>query len=42
MVESVKAVSDLFAPLSGKVVEVNGELANAPETVNPDPTDAAG
>jgi len=31
-VESVKAVSDLFAPISGEVVEVNGALAKAPET----------
>ena len=37
VVESVKAVSDLFAPLSGTVVEVNGELPNAPEIVNQDP-----
>ncbi len=37
MVESVKAVSDLFAPISGEVVEVNGELAQKPETVNQDP-----
>ena len=37
VVESVKAVSDLFAPVSGEVVEVNSELANAPETVNADP-----
>ena len=37
VVESVKAVSDLFAPLSGKVVEVNGDLSNAPEVVNQDP-----
>jgi glycine cleavage system H protein len=37
VVESVKAVSDLFAPLSGKVVEVNAELPNAPELVNQDP-----
>jgi len=35
-VESVKAVSDLYAPVSGKVVEVNGELATAPEKVNQD------
>ena len=35
-VESVKAVSDLYAPASGKVVEVNGELATAPEKVNQD------
>ena len=37
VVESVKAVSDLFAPLSGKVVEINAELVNAPELVNQDP-----
>lgn len=37
VVESVKAVSDLFAPLSGEIVEVNGELPNAPQTVNQDP-----
>ena len=36
-VESVKAVSDLFAPASGKVTEVNGELATSPEKVNKDP-----
>ena len=37
VVESVKAVSDLYAPLSGEVVEVNGELTQTPETVNQDP-----
>lgn len=37
VVESVKAVSDLFAPLTGEVVEVNGELSKKPETVNTDP-----
>jgi glycine cleavage system H protein len=37
VVESTKAVSDLFAPVSGKVVEVNDPLADAPETVNDDP-----
>ena len=37
VVESVKAVSDLFAPLSGEVVEVNGDLAQHPEKVNEDP-----
>jgi len=37
VVESVKAVSDLFAPVSGEVVEVNGALPTAPETVNQDP-----
>jgi glycine cleavage system H protein len=37
VVESVKAVSDLFAPLSGEVVEVNDALGKSPETVNQDP-----
>ena len=37
VVESVKAVSDLYAPLSGEVVEVNGELGSKPELVNSDP-----
>jgi glycine cleavage system H protein len=36
VVESTKAVSDLFAPVSGKVVEVNAPLVDAPETVNED------
>lgn len=36
-VESVKAVSDLFAPLSGEVLEINDALADAPEVVNTDP-----
>jgi glycine cleavage system H protein len=35
-VESVKAVSDLYAPASGAVTEVNGELATAPEKINKD------
>ena len=35
-VESVKAVSDLFAPASGTVTEANGELATSPEKVNKD------
>jgi len=35
-VESVKAVSDLFAPASGTVAEVNAELATAPEKINQD------
>jgi glycine cleavage system H protein len=35
-VESVKAVSDLFAPASGTVTEVNAELATAPEKINQD------
>ena len=36
-VESVKAVSDVVAPLSGEVVEVNDALGEAPETINDDP-----
>jgi glycine cleavage system H protein len=36
-IESVKAVSELFAPMSGEVVEVNGALKNRPEVVNSDP-----
>jgi glycine cleavage system H protein len=36
-VESVKAVSDVFAPLSGEIIEVNGALAESPETINEDP-----
>jgi glycine cleavage system H protein len=36
-VESVKAVSDVVAPLSGEVVEVNGALSDTPETINDDP-----
>jgi len=36
-VESVKAVSELFAPTSGTVAAINEELANAPEKVNQDP-----
>lgn len=36
-IESVKAVADLFAPLSGTVAEVNGALSEAPELVNEDP-----
>jgi glycine cleavage system H protein len=37
VVESVKAVSDIFAPISGTVVEVNQDLPDSPETVNEDP-----
>lgn len=36
-VESVKAVSEVFAPLSGEIVEVNGALSDSPETINEDP-----
>lgn len=35
--ESVKAVSDVIAPLSGEVVEVNAALADAPDSINADP-----
>jgi glycine cleavage system H protein len=38
-VESVKAVSDLFAPLSGKVLKANSPLGDSPEYVNEDPYD---
>jgi glycine cleavage system H protein len=38
-VESVKAVSDLFAPCSGKVVKVNDPLSDSPENVNEEPYD---
>jgi glycine cleavage system H protein len=37
VIESVKAVSDLFAPVGGEVVEANAELANSPELLNGDP-----
>jgi glycine cleavage system H protein len=37
VVESTKAVSELFAPVSGRVVEVNEPLTDAPETINEDP-----
>ena len=36
-VESVKAVSDVIAPLSGEVIEINAAVVEAPETVNEDP-----
>jgi glycine cleavage system H protein len=36
-VESVKAVSDVVAPLSGEIIAVNESLTNAPETINEDP-----
>ncbi len=36
-IESVKAVSDLYAPVGGEVVEVNGTLNDSPERVNEDP-----
>lgn len=40
-VESVKAVSDIYAPVSGEVIEVNEGLAAAPEKLNEDPHNAA-
>jgi glycine cleavage system H protein len=40
-VESVKTVSELYAPVSGKVVAVNGELEDSPEFVNESPYDKA-
>ena len=40
-VESVKAVSDIYAPIAGEVVEINESLANSPEKLNEDPHGAA-
>jgi glycine cleavage system H protein len=40
-VESVKAVSDIYAPISGEVTEINETLADAPEKLNEDPHGAA-
>jgi glycine cleavage system H protein len=40
-VESVKTVSELYAPVSGKVVEVNGDLEDSPELVNESPYEKA-
>ena len=37
VVESVKAASDVYAPIAGEVIESNATLANAPETLNQDP-----
>ncbi len=39
-IESVKSVSELFAPVSGEITEVNNALDDSPETVNADPHDA--
>ncbi len=39
-IESVKAVSEIFAPISGKIIEVNRELEATPEVVNSDPNGA--
>ncbi|MGB6198327.1 MAG: glycine cleavage system protein H, partial [Candidatus Acidiferrales bacterium] len=40
-VESVKTMSDIYAPVSGTIVEINSELTAAPEKVNQDPHGAA-
>src|SRR5579885_615414 len=40
-VESVKAVSEIYAPAAGEVIEANGELQNAPEKINSDPHGSA-
>lgn len=40
VIESTKAVSELYAPISGKVVRVNEELTNSPHTINSDPYSA--
>ena len=37
VIESVKAVSDVFAPVAGEVIDANGDLAGSPEVVNSDP-----
>ena len=39
VVESVKAASDIFAPVAGRIVEVNGALADSPGTINTEPTE---
>jgi len=40
-VESVKAVSEIYSPVTGEVIEANGDLQNTPETINSDPHGAA-
>lgn len=40
VVESVKSASDVYAPLTGEVIEVNNSLENSPELINQDPYDA--
>ena len=37
VIESVKAASDLFSPVSGEIIEVNNELQNSPQLINSDP-----
>ena len=41
LVESVKAASDIYAPLTGEVIEVNEDLTDNPELINEDPEDRA-
>ena len=41
VVESVKAASDLFSPVSGEIIEVNNELQNSPHLINEDPENSA-
>ena len=41
VVESVKVASEVYTPVSGEIVEINGELDESPELVNSDPTGAA-
>ncbi len=41
VVESVKAASEIYAPVTGEIVEINGTLEDAPETVNSSPMDNA-
>jgi glycine cleavage system H protein len=36
-IEAVKTVSDIFAPYTGKVIEINGEIKDSPEVINSDP-----
>jgi glycine cleavage system H protein len=40
-IESVKAASDIFSPVSGKIIEVNSDLVSTPDVVNKDPYGAA-
>jgi glycine cleavage system H protein len=37
VIESVKAVADVYSPVSGEIIEVNNELSNTPELINQDP-----
>jgi glycine cleavage system H protein len=40
VVESVKAASDVYAPVAGEVIDINSELADSPENINQDPYEA--